>query len=398
MIRAADIGCVRAAELEAALDERLAPADRAKVLQHALTCAQCREAQRRHQRLRTLAREAPPPPVDALAAQRVRARLVEHTLRGRTPSTRATWPLALAACAVAAVGAGAWHRTHRAAAPVATTAVIDLSGAGTLTPMAGASYRVLRAGDDTRVMLRDGSIALAVAHRRVGQRFVIATRDAEVEVRGTRFTVEATASRLRRVVVTEGVVAVRVQGAPERVLFAGERFTAGASEVPTGAVTAVAQPAQVAEPTPTAAPTVTSPPRAPHGVETAHAATQVSRDFREGALAYVRGEPARAVVSLRRFLATAPTRDARREDATYVMVLALDATHDGGFERAARAYLADFPDGVRRAEVTARLVRSLARRGECDAAARAVVWLPDDASPSLREQVAHALTTCGAHR
>ncbi|MDB4930225.1 MAG: hypothetical protein JWM10_2709, partial [Myxococcaceae bacterium] len=125
------------------------------------------------------------------------------------------------------------------------------------------------------------------------------------------------------------------------------------------------------------------------------ASEAASRDFRAGALAYNRLEYAAAATALQRFLAAAP-RDPRREDARYVLVLALDAAHDASVDRAARDYLAEFPRGLRFAEVTVRLTRRLAARGACDAAARVALGMPENADAALRAQVVQALSRCTA--
>jgi hypothetical protein len=124
--------------------------------------------------------------------------------------------------------------------------------------------------------------------------------------------------------------------------------------------------------------------------------SRASTDFRAGALAYVRGEHVAAATALQRFLSASPPRDPRREDARYVLVLALDAARDRAAEGAARAYLAEFPRGLRCAEVTARLTRRLAARGACDAASRVALGMPESADAGLRAQVAQSLARCVA--
>jgi FecR-like protein len=74
------------------------------------------------------------------------------------------------------------------------------------------------------VRLEDGRVRVAVTKLYAGERFRVATDDAEVEVRGTAFDVVAEHGFLRAVVVQEGVVAVRVRGEREIVLRAGDRW------------------------------------------------------------------------------------------------------------------------------------------------------------------------------
>jgi ferric-dicitrate binding protein FerR (iron transport regulator) len=88
--------------------------------------------------------------------------------------------------------------------------------------------------------LAGGSVDLHVAKLAAGQRFLVDTVDAEVEVRGTRFHVEiadpsaACAGGVTRVAVSEGVVVVRHAGVEARV-EAGESWPKGCAATATPA-------------------------------------------------------------------------------------------------------------------------------------------------------------------
>jgi hypothetical protein len=93
----------------------------------------------------------------------------------------------------------------------------------------GTDLRLARA-DATRLFrLARGALQVHVAKLHAGQRFVVATPDREVEVRGTRFRVAVVAAEsdcgggaVTRVAVEEGVVVVRrADGAEERVTAGG---------------------------------------------------------------------------------------------------------------------------------------------------------------------------------
>lgn len=75
------------------------------------------------------------------------------------------------------------------------------------------------------VRLEEGTVALQVEHLGPKERVVVATADAEVEVRGTRFEVDAEGGRLRGVAVHEGKVEVRVAGRGPVLLLSGDRWT-----------------------------------------------------------------------------------------------------------------------------------------------------------------------------
>lgn len=133
---------------------------------------------------------------------------------------------------------------------------VDLSG--------GSDIQLSELGARRRILLDHGRLDLRVAKLGAGKRFLIATRDSEVEVHGTIFTVEAgqpspacaaaPVSTLIR--VTEGVVSVRNRG--EMVyLHPGDVWPC--SEV---AAAQVAPPANVQEiPDPSAGRAVARPPR-----------------------------------------------------------------------------------------------------------------------------------------
>lgn len=105
---------------------------------------------------------------------------------------------------------------------------------GTTVELAPRSdLKLLRADSEQWLRLGRGEIALHVAKLQAGQRFVVLTPDAEVEVRGTRFHVALAApdescgrGTPTRVVVDEGVVVVRSAAGEVRVP-AGQRWPSG---------------------------------------------------------------------------------------------------------------------------------------------------------------------------
>jgi len=124
------------------------------------------------------------------------------------------------------------EQLHTEAQPV-TLAAAD----GTTVELAARSdLKLLRTDTEQWLRLGGGSVAVHVAKLKEGQRFVVVTPDAEVEVRGTRFHV-ALASPVEacghgtptRVIVDEGVVVVRSSAGEVRVP-AGERWPAACAE------------------------------------------------------------------------------------------------------------------------------------------------------------------------
>src|SRR5262249_38671353 len=153
------------------------------------------------------------------------------------------------------------------------------------------------------------------------ERFIVRTRDAEVEVRGTRFDVEAADGRIRRVEVQEGKVEVRFHD-DRWLVAAGSSWTAPAER----AVEAtIAQPAMEPQPLPTAA-----SERTPNTGVTASATAapnappldEASRAFAEGVTMIERGDYAAAAAKLDGFSAGHPG-DARADDAAFLAIVAL---------------------------------------------------------------------------
>jgi hypothetical protein len=96
--------------------------------------------------------------------------------------------------------------------------------------------QLVRADAERWLQLGSGAVDVHVAKLKGAERFVIATPDAEVEVRGTRFRVAVVSAvddcgrgSVTRVSVTEGVVVVRSFGRESRV-EAGRRWPADCAE------------------------------------------------------------------------------------------------------------------------------------------------------------------------
>ena len=90
----------------------------------------------------------------------------------------------------------------------------------------------VQARPDEVVKLDEGVLVLEVAPLPPGERFRVRTRDAEVEVRGTRFQVSASDGELLAVSVTHGRVEVVSRGAGRAVLEPGDEWVHGARPRP----------------------------------------------------------------------------------------------------------------------------------------------------------------------
>jgi len=257
-----------------------------------------------------------------------------------------------------------------------------------VTPSAGAHFQRHRSAREETVVLRDGVIAVYVSTLAADQRVRILTVDAEVEVRGTRFSVAAESGRLKSVEVVSGRVTVRPREGPAVRLEGGERWTAPSASAPPSLVSAPAPtrviPAPPSAPSPTSVPKrpareATATPPTARPVETpnpAPAPTPAAQPpappspqtlrFEAGWTA-LRGGKANAAVDA--FDAAANLPGPLVADAHWWRAVALGrAGRDGETLVALNRYLAAYPKSTRRAEASVMLGWLHFAAGRMDAA------------------------------
>lgn len=270
----------------------------------------------------------------------------------------------------------------RVSAGPAAPAAVGLADGSRLTVDPGSSVALASLASTRRFVLRDGSVRADVSKLAQGERFVVETVDAEIEVHGTSFRVALTppdaapceGSRTR-VHVFEGVVAVRSRGAEVR-LRAGDDWPRGCGA--TGATPVATVPAQpplaaapsvaaspsaeapVAAAPPAATPPASTPPAAapptganaasePAPKRTSGTLAEQNRIFGEGAEARRRGDAPAALAAYEKLLATYP--DGFLAESAAVERMRVLATLDRARARdAARQYLSRYPNGFARAE------------------------------------------------
>lgn len=354
--------------------------------------------------------------VDALPPARDEAiARVADAIRARARADRrrrAFGGMAVAAGVVAVVGAGSWFAMRGAPSTVAKSAPsTDLGrmegtgvtvlrdgrtesaergariaegaelriGAGSEAKLAFDSGTQVTIGDGARVRLVEqrkqkrfalesgaGWLTAKVAKLAADERFVVATNDAEIEVRGTAFRVSfaipgasCAVPTSTRLAVTEGVVVVRHGGAEHRVA-AGQSWPEGcaAEATPSGATAnaepsrdAVDAPAKLAAAQPAANAKAAGSLRAPDA-RTAPKSSQLSEqnDMFDRAMREKReGRTGDAVATLDRLLARFPEGQLAESAAVERMRLLAAGDRARG-ARAARDYLARWPRGFARAE------------------------------------------------
>jgi hypothetical protein len=252
---------------------------------------------------------------------------------------------------------------------------VRLSTGTSLKIEAASELQMLEAGPVQRFRLLKGSVRADVAKLHPGERFLVATPDAEIEVRGTSFRLSATGGdtvcdepSTTRLEVFEGVVAVR-HGAAVTLVSAGDVWPGGCR--PRTAVVPLPAPAPLV---PIAAP-VAAPPATPH--PRAHAARIAApapplAEEPSSTLAAQNDLYGRAVAAARlgeREKALELFDDLERRfphgplgESAMVGRMRLVAGPDPGAARAlAREYLARFPTGFARAEAQALLAGSPVR-------------------------------------
>ncbi len=357
--------CPRWPEVEAAEDGRFSAREVDRVERHLAQCADCRARRERWISLREEARGYAKAPVSDLQRHRARAALLLAAAHGEEQPRRSVTPFAFAgalsfagAVAIAAVILARRGEHRTTGTPTDPTARIEIVGEAHWT-------RSIEPDRET-VRLTEGALQVSVPHQRVGHRFVVALPDGELEVRGTRFVVEAHGGHTVRVTVYEGLVALRVSHEPERLIAAGQRW-----KVPDDRPVVAAQTPPAAE-VPAAVVASATPPPAQHGAHTHGSAHSESADaeapfqrFASGVAAMGRGDFRTAAADFEDFERQQP-HDERADDAGWLRVVALRRAGDEPAAlTSAERYLRGYPSGAHRGEVATLLARAAKLRGDC---------------------------------
>lgn len=240
---------------------------------------------------------------------------------------------------------------------------------GTHVTIGGSSrVRLVEQSQRKRFSLESGSLFAKVAKLGAGERFVVATPDAEVEVRGTAFRVtivpgeqSCAGGSPTRLEVSEGVVVVRHSGTEVRVT-AGERWpacdaptaTAPPKEIPVAPpVVAVVPvtPVPSASPAPVSAST-SATHAVPSPLEASSRLAEQNDLYDEGMRLKKRGDLGGAMARFERLLAQYPNGPLG-ESAEVERMRLLATTDRPRASIAARDYLRHHPRGYARSEAEA---------------------------------------------
>jgi TolA-binding protein len=358
-----DTGCARAWQAGAVLDGRLTGTDRASFERHAATCSVCSHEVRVLAALGTALERKPAHQLTPLELRRRRGRLLEraNALVVRAPerglSTLRYAAVAAAILLVIAIGWGVRssdrHQPMAAAAAIATP-TYRLS-------TSSRAWQILEKAASVRIELREGQFEFAVDKLSSGQRFLLALPDGELEVQGTRFTVDVAERRTRSVSVQEGRVALRIAGQGDRILLGGEAWPLAADSTDAAADEGHEASRQVARPPASGAHRKPAPDPPDAGVSDrkapgsepaadAGSAPSAHGEFTLAMSAFSAGDFARAEALFVAFEQHHPG-DGRVEDSTFLRAVARSRRGDTvGAKALAQQYLHDYPKGLRRLE------------------------------------------------
>lgn len=336
-------GCERSRLLDLAREGRLPAADAAALAEHRLACGTCQEHHAADEQIRRLVRSLPSEPFDQGALPRVWNRVLLDVAGGEARLGSRRWPwrhTLLIACAFGGlVGVVALAAVTPRRPSTITVAVASVSAstayAGDVTADPGARWTQERDGGVEHVRLAEGRVVVHVRKQAPEERFYVDVPDGLLEVRGTTFEVVATTGGAEAVSVTEGRVALRVSGAPQVELGAGEHWRRATS------------PRSSSRPI-----TQGSAPHASPVIDTETA------EYEAAIASYRAGDYSDAAARFRRFDAAHP-RSALLEDATFLeasSLARLGRTEEAG--RAAEHHLALFPRSFHERDAAALVARS----------------------------------------
>jgi TolA-binding protein len=362
--------CTRAWQAEAVEDGRLAHADVASFERHATTCSACAGELRALALLREVGVALPAQTSSDLERRRLRGELLRRANELALLAQRRRWPRITAAAGMACAAAAVLVALALPVAPTQRAPVVQPASAVPtfrITSSPGAEWQMLERSATLRLRARHGRLELGVDTLRAGQRFLVELPDGQVEVKGTRFSIDVADGRTREVRVHEGRVALRLRGHAPRMLRAGDAWSGEPAETPAAGATApagkaTAAPVRAAAATAAAAPAREAVQRAPlpPAVESPqHAQTppppvghprRAGSGFGAAMSAFSAGDYGRAEPLFVAFERDHPG-DPRVEDALFLRAVAHSRRGDLAASRAvAREYLERYPRGLRSVE------------------------------------------------
>lgn len=347
--------CARSWQVEAVRDQRLAGADRVAFERHLATCSECTRELAAFERLEQLGARLPLPSSDPLARRRARNELLRRANdlsvgSGRPPARRRN--VVVVAALLAAALTIAFMVLRRGGDTTALVAEPRFE----LVSAPGSDWATVQRGAALRLALRRGQVRVSVHKLDAGQSFVLELPDGELEVRGTRFSVDVLDQKTLAVNVSEGLVALRLRGGGRELLLgAGQAWAAPPAAPATSPAAASASSETIAIPlSPSSAPRASEPASAAASSARASrkpaAASGATQEFAAAMASFSRGDFASAERLFLAFEQHYPT-SGHVEDTAFLRALTrLRRGDEAGAKTLARAYLERFPNGFRAPE------------------------------------------------
>jgi TolA-binding protein len=197
---------------------------------HLAVCTACRAAWRAEAEAIELARELPVAMPSSARREEVRTAVLAASASGSPPLVRRRW-LAPAALGATAAGIVAYVAIPHGSSSSLSSPPSPSSSPGAATraavhPHPGARYVSVSSAPDEVLQLAEGAIDIDVQPLRPGERFRVVVGDTELEVRGTTFSVTASAQHLIDVAVRHGRVDLRPRTGGDATLIAGQSWHA----------------------------------------------------------------------------------------------------------------------------------------------------------------------------
>ena len=354
--------CSRAWQAEALHDGRLSKQHAASFERHAATCAACRREIEALEQLEATAKRLPVLISTPLEHHRLSQQVLRSANAASPRAPRVAKPVWAVAGALALVVAYVFLERTPTSQSVARDVAVAPAYEASAAP--DAVWHTQGGSPVLHLTLERGRLELGVAKLQKAQRFIVQLPDGELEVKGTRFVVQADGTRTTAVRVIEGLVALRLRDRAEQLLVAGDSFEA--NEVESAAAMAPAVEASSgARPAPVANASDAIRSNAAHGrehnprtkisarvplTEAPAAPPPTETTFARAMAAFEAGDFGRADVLFEQFEREQPY-DSRVEDALLLRALARARRGDESGARAlARAFLDRFPNGLRTSE------------------------------------------------
>lgn len=345
-------------------------ASRARAIAH-IELALAAKAQRKNRARTLFALVAAAAVIVVAVGYRLRAQHTTETTKAAAPVVAILQPTGNGAQLFTPVGAEPLR--GGSALPIGGRLIANPAGGAALQLSTGTQIKIEQdanlifsdAGPTQRFELSGGAIQAHVAKLHAGERFIVATPDAEVEVRGTQFQLRVVAAdsscgngTRTRLAVTEGVVEVRAQGL-SALVHPGEAWPAGCSEpnvVATNSAALAPSSRSMVHEAHAAASSLraSSAASAPSATPTTEASSlSEQNDLYASGMASRRSGDAQAAVSKFQELLARFPRSALAESALAESMRVEQRLDAAAAQRFARQYLQRYPDGFARRDAQA---------------------------------------------